>query len=73
MKFTNTKKQPLLDALAEHLPDSSKSTLRQFIKHGRILVGDSVIDRANEEVNVGQVIEFSEKKSEARRCARDTF
>ena len=63
MRKTITGTQPLLDALAEIFPDSSKTTLRQMLQSGRIRVNAEVEKNAKLELDPGDVIEIGEKSS----------
>jgi len=58
---------PLLKILSEIAPDSSKTTLRSWIKDGRVTVDDQVITIANHIVSKGQKISVNNKKSFAER------
>jgi len=55
--------QPLLDALVELFPDSSKTTLRQMLQSGRIRVNAEIEKNAKLELDPGDVIEIGEKSS----------
>jgi len=63
LRKTITGTQPLLDALAEIFPDSSKTTLRQMLQSGRIRVNAEVEKNAKLELDPGDVIEIGEKSS----------
>lgn len=57
-----TKKEgPLLDLLVEIAPDSSKTTLRSWIKEGRITVDGKVVKQGNAIVAKGQKITLGVK------------
>lgn len=62
MKLVISKSMPLLEALSSMCPDSSKTTLRQFIRQGRVLVDNETATRSDIEVNPGQVVLFEEHK-----------
>lgn len=63
MRKTIATTQPLLDALVELFPDSSKTTLRQMLQSGRIRVNAEVEKNAKLELDPGDVIEIGEKSS----------
>ncbi|MEM1282782.1 MAG: RluA family pseudouridine synthase [Chlamydiota bacterium] len=62
MKFTADRDGPLLDLLQEQHPQSSKTTLRSWVKEGRILVDQRPAKKANQEIVSGQQIELGTKK-----------
>ena len=53
---------PLLDALAKMAPDSSKTTLRSWIKEERVTIDGNIAKRADESVVKGQKITVESKK-----------
>ena len=63
MRKTIARTQPLLDALVELFPDSSKTTLRQMLQSGRIRVNAEIEKNAKLELDPGDVIEIGEKSS----------
>lgn len=62
MKLVISKSMPLLEALSTMCPDSSKTTLRQFVRQGRVLVDNEAATRSDIELQVGQVLLFEEHK-----------
>lgn len=52
----------LLETLATFFPESSKSTLRSWLKEGRISVDDEVIKAGNVPISPGQRIQLGEKQ-----------
>lgn len=62
MPWTNTKAQPLLEALKECFPDSSNNTLRSWIDDRRIMVGRKPGFSTKQIVQPGQKIELGKKK-----------
>lgn len=50
------KKISALEALQQQFPDSSKTTLRQWIQQGRVHIAGTRIQRANEQVEEGREI-----------------
>jgi tRNA pseudouridine32 synthase/23S rRNA pseudouridine746 synthase/23S rRNA pseudouridine1911/1915/1917 synthase len=61
MKYKVTKESTLLEALAIFAPDSSKTTLRSWIKEGRISVNDIPQKLSNTQVFEGQTIVLHDK------------
>lgn len=55
-------KSSLMDALALLFPKSSKTTLRSWIKEGRVLVDSIPVILPQHQVKVGQAIELSARK-----------
>jgi len=53
--------RPLLDALQEIYPDSSKTTLRQFLQAGRVRVNGEIEKNAKREVDADEVIDVTSK------------
>ena len=53
--------QPLLEALAELYPDSTKTTLRQMLQGGRVRVNGQVEKNARRELDPGELIEVGQK------------
>jgi len=62
MKQTEPSPQTLLDALGKLAPDSSRTTLRSWIKDGRVTIDGKLAKRADQEVVAGQVIEVAAKQ-----------
>lgn len=62
MKFTAERDGTLLDLLHERHPDSSKSTLRSWIKEGRIYIDGRPAKQANQQITIGQQVELGTKK-----------
>jgi 23S rRNA pseudouridine1911/1915/1917 synthase len=62
MEWTNTKVQPLLEALKEGFPESSNNTLRSWIKDQRITVGKKVTSNAKYMVQPEQKIALGKRK-----------
>lgn len=56
MKHTLTEKTHLLDALIKLAPDSTKTTLRSWLKNGRVLVDGEVEKIGSKELEPGQEI-----------------
>ncbi len=65
MKYTAEDSQPLFDVLSKMAPDSSKSSLRSWLKKGRVLVNGKVRKIGSQPVDKGQVVSLKGKsKSE---------
>ncbi len=62
MEWTNTKVQPLLEALKEGFPDSSTNNLRSWLKDQRITVGKKVTTNTKYIVQPGQKIALGKRK-----------
>lgn len=62
MKVQVKNKQPLMEVLVELSPDSSKTTLREWIKGGRVTVDERVVRIANQEVLPGQFVVIGARK-----------
>ena len=62
MFYVVTEPMTLLEAAALMSPDSSKTTLRQWIRDGRITVDGKTVDRANTPLLLGQKIALAKKK-----------
>ena len=62
MEWTNTKAQPLFEALKEGFPDSSNNTLRSWIEDQRITVSRKVVSQAKYVVQPGQKIALGKRK-----------
>jgi tRNA pseudouridine32 synthase/23S rRNA pseudouridine746 synthase/23S rRNA pseudouridine1911/1915/1917 synthase len=61
MKYKVTKESTLLEALAVFAPDSSKTTLRSWLKEGRIRVDEKIEKIATTKVLEGQTITLQDK------------
>lgn len=53
--------QPLLDALAQLYPDSTRTTLRQMLQNGRVRVNHEIEKNARRELERDDVIEVGQK------------
>lgn len=62
MKYIVSQDQVLLDALSALSPESSKTTLRSWLRDGRITVNRKVEKIASKPVHKGQVIELGSKQ-----------
>ena len=62
MKSTVTREVVLLDALAEIIPEASRTTLRQMLAAGRIRVNGEVEKIAKRELRAGDAIELARKE-----------
>jgi 23S rRNA pseudouridine1911/1915/1917 synthase len=51
----------LLDALAKLLPDSSRTTLRQLLQHGRVRVNGEVEKDAKRQIDEDEIVDVSQK------------
>lgn len=63
MKLQITAEQTLLDALEKLSPDSSKTTLRSWLKDGRVLVDGSIEKVGSKLLQPGQVVSMGIKPS----------
>jgi 23S rRNA pseudouridine1911/1915/1917 synthase len=63
MNHLISKDASLLEALVTFYPDSSKRTLQQWIKFGRVTVDGKTMNRANEKVLNGQSLSLSQKET----------
>ena len=63
MFYIATESMTLLEAAGLMSPDSSKTTLRQWIRDGRIAVDEKIVDRANAPVLPGQKVGLAKKKN----------
>lgn len=61
MKHTITYLGTVLEALEKGYPDSSKTTLRSWIKEGRVFVDGVKINKTNHVVQSGQTLELKQK------------
>jgi 23S rRNA pseudouridine1911/1915/1917 synthase len=62
MRSTVTREALLLDALAEVLPEASRTTLRQMLAAGRVRVNGEVEKIAKRELRPGDAIELARKE-----------
>lgn len=62
MKFIAKSNLPLLDALQSFYPDSSKTTLRSWLKDGRVKVNDHVEKHASTAISPGDSVVVGEKQ-----------
>ena len=62
MRSTVTREALLLDALAEVLPEASRTTLRQMLAAGRIRVNNEVEKVAKRQLQPGDTIELARKE-----------
>ncbi|HUP44603.1 MAG TPA: RluA family pseudouridine synthase [Thermoanaerobaculia bacterium] len=63
MRTTIETPQTLLDALATAFPDSSKTTLRQMLQNGRVVVNGEPEKNARRELEQGDIVDVSPKGS----------
>lgn len=61
MKITVKTNQTLIDAIAELSPESSKTTLRSWLKDGRVTVDGIIVKLANSPVRIGQEIALGQR------------
>lgn len=61
MKWTVTKPMSLLEALGQLAPESSKTSLRSWIKEGRALVDNEVVKLGTTVVYPGQIVSIGSK------------
>ena len=57
MRYSIKQTSPLLDALANHFPESSRNTLRTFLKDERVLVDGKLLTDPKQEVLAGQELQ----------------
>jgi len=62
MAYNSPKEQPLIEALAAMFPDSSKRTLRSWLKAERVAIDGMVEKFGSAPVKKGQIISLSDKK-----------
>lgn len=62
MKYTAFQNMLLLEALALISPNSSKNTLRSWIKEGRVQVDRMIIRQPNTSISTGQLVEVGPRK-----------
>ncbi len=63
MQFTSSQTVSLLDLLIKHFPESSKTTLRDWIKQGRISIDGHLIKNSSHIVKEGQKVLLSKRKT----------
>lgn len=61
MKKVISANLPLIEALKELSPESSNTTLRSWIKEGRVLVNGEVVKQTNAQVHQGQEVSLGAK------------
>jgi 23S rRNA pseudouridine1911/1915/1917 synthase len=61
MKYTAKERTSLLEALGALAPEASKTTLRSWIKEGRILLDGEPLSSPTEQVEPGQVVSLAPK------------
>lgn len=66
MKYIATHNLLLLDALTQLSPQSSKNTLRSWIKDGRVEVDNAVVKNASVQVLQGQEVKVGQRKKMVR-------
>lgn len=67
MQMIAQENEPVLNIVAKIAPDSSKTTLRSWIKEGRVTVDEQPILRADHVVYKGQKVAINNKKNFAER------
>ncbi len=65
MKYQLKENMPILDALALLSPGSSKTSLRSWIKEGRVYVDGRLVSKNTLLLHAGQVVSLGEKKKRA--------
>jgi len=65
MRFTAKTDARLLDLLQARFPESSKTSLRDMLRHGRVAVDGTVAKRADIAVQAGQAIEIAPRRGAA--------
>ena len=73
MKLTVSEPMPLLDALASMAPQSSKNTLRSWIKEGRVQIDGKAVKNASVVLSSGQEITISKKRKWSVRIFRSSM
>ncbi len=66
MQTKSAKKTILLDILAQLSPDSSKNTLRNWVKKGRVTIDEKVAKKASQIVEEGQTVLIGAKREELK-------
>jgi 23S rRNA pseudouridine1911/1915/1917 synthase len=61
LRYAIPENQPLLDALAQMYPDSSKTTLRQMLQTGRVRVNSEVEKNARRELEEDDTVDVADK------------
>jgi 23S rRNA pseudouridine1911/1915/1917 synthase len=67
VKITVTKAGLILDLLREQFPEASQTTLRQMLRHERVVLDGQVMRRADSPVRAGQRIEIAPGRSHKPR------
>jgi 23S rRNA pseudouridine1911/1915/1917 synthase len=62
MKYIVERNMPLLEALTTLSPQSSKNTLRSWVKAGRVQVDGTLVKNSSDGVSAGQVVTVGQKK-----------
>ena len=62
MSYLTKENIKLMDALQEMYPDSSKSSLREILKHSRVKIDGSVEVKANTSLEAGQEVSVMDKQ-----------
>lgn len=62
MKYVLKETLTLLDALAKLSPESSRTTLRSWLKEGRVTVDGQVVKISSTTIHIGQEIALGQKK-----------
>lgn len=62
MKYTIQENSTILETLAVFYPDSSKTTLRSWLKDGRVFINAKKVVQASSPVEKGQILEVKLKK-----------
>lgn len=70
MKYTAKETTSLLDALAELAPEASKTTLRSWIKEGRVLVDGQPLGSSSVPIGKGQTLSLAPKSRFAKQRVR---
>ncbi|EFB40368.1 RluA family pseudouridine synthase [Parachlamydia acanthamoebae] len=63
MEYTLSEPLNALDALAKLSPNSSKTTLREWLKHERVFVDDQIVKIASTPLEAGQTISLGVRKA----------
>jgi len=62
MEYKIVKNSTLLEALGHFFPDSTRNTLRDWIRDGRVHVDGVLLKAANSPVEAGQILEMGRKR-----------
>lgn len=73
MKYTVEHKQSLIEALEKLSPGSSKTTVRSWLKEGRVSVDGRGEKLGNQQVKPGQVVELGQRKKYTDEGIRIVF